>query len=139
MAELKGTQVAAIVVPFTDADKYATHDAEYGKGGFRSVSTIEDRDAIPVERKTEGMIVRVTANGLNYEWKNNAWVEWLPKGNIVIDTALNATSTNPVQNKVITTRVQTIENRIALLLENIRNIPIITVDTVWNATSDNAA
>ena len=139
MAELKGTQVAAIVVPFTDADKYATHDAEYGKGGFRSVSTIEDRDAIPVERKTEGMIVRVTANGLNYEWKNNAWVEWLPKGNIVIDTALNATSTNPVQNKAITTRVHTMENSIALLLENIRNIPIITVDTVWNATSDNPA
>lgn len=139
MAELKGTQVAAIVVPFTDADKYATHDAEYGKGGFRSVSTIEDRDAIPVERKTEGMIVRVTANGLNYEWKNNAWVEWLPKGNIVIDTALNATSTNPVQNKAITTRVHTIENSIALLSEYIHNIPIITVDTVWNATSDNPA
>lgn len=139
MAELKGTQVAAIVVPFTDADKYATHDAEYGKGGFRSVSTIEDRDAIPVERKTEGMIVRVTANGLNYEWKNNAWVEWLPKGNIVIDTALNATSTNPVQNKAITTRVHTIENNIALLSEYTHNIPIITVDTVWNATSDNPA
>ena len=139
MAELKGTQVAAIVVPFTDADKYATHDAEYGKGGFRSVSTIEDRDAIPVERKTEGMIVRVTANGLNYEWKNNAWVEWLPKGNIVIDTALNVTSTNPVQNKVIATRVQTIEQNIVLLLENIRKIPIITVDTVWNATSNNPA
>lgn len=139
MAELKGTQVAAIVVPFTDADKYATHDAEYGKGGFRSVSTIEDRDAIPVERKTEGMIVRVTANGLNYEWKNNAWVEWLPKGNIVIDTALNATSTNPVQNKAITTRVHTIENKMALLSEYTHNIPIITVDTVWNATSDNPA
>lgn len=139
MAELKGTQVAAIVVPFTDADKYATHDAEYGKGGFRSVSTIEDRDAIPVERKTEGMIVRVTANGLNYEWKNNAWVEWLPKGNIVIDTALNATSTNPVQNKAITTRVHTIENSITLLSEYAHNIPIITVDTAWNAVSDNPA
>lgn len=139
MAELKGTQVAAIVVPFTDADKYATHDAEYGKGGFRSVSTIADRDAIPVERKTEGMIVRVTANGLNYEWKNNAWAEWLPKGNIVIDTALSTTSTNPVQNKVITTRVQTIENSIVLISELVKNIPIITVDTVWNATSNNPA
>lgn len=139
MAELKGTQVAAIVVPFTDADKYATHDAEYGKGGFRSVSTIADRDAIPVERKTEGMIVRVTANGLNYEWKNNAWAEWLPKGNIVIDTALSATSTNPVQNKVITTRVHTIENSMQILTEQIQNIPIITVDTVWNATSNNPA
>lgn len=139
MAELKGTQVAAIVVPFTDADKYATHDAEYGKGGFRSVSTIADRDAIPVERKTEGMIVRVTANGLNYEWKNNAWAEWLPKGNIVIDTALSETSTNPVQNKVITTRVHTIENSMQILTEQIQNIPIITVDTVWNATSNNPA
>lgn len=139
MAELKGTQVAAIVVPFTDADKYATHDAEYGKGGFRSVSTIADRDAIPVERKTEGMIVRVIANGLNYEWKNNAWAEWLPKGNIVIDTALNVTSTNPVQNKVITTRVQTIENSIAHISELVKNIPIITVDTTWNATSNNPA
>lgn len=139
MAELKGTQVAAIVVPFTDADKYATHDAEYGKGGFRSVSTIADRDAIPVERKTEGMIVRVTANGLNYEWKNNAWAEWLPKGNIVIDTALSATSTNPVQNKVITARVHTIENRMQILTEQILNIPIITVNTVWNATSNNPA
>lgn len=139
MAELKGTQVAASIVPFTDLDTYATHDAEYGKGGFRSVSTIEDRDAIPVERKTEGMIVRVTANGLNYEWKNNAWVEWLPKGNIVIDTALNVTSTNPVQNKVITTRVQTIENSIALISELVNNIPTITVDTVWNATSNNPA
>ena len=139
MAELKGTQVAAIVVPFTDADKYATHDAEYGKGGFRSVSTIADRDAIPVERKTEGMIVRVTANGLNYEWKNNAWAEWLPKGNIVIDTALSATSTNPVQNKVITTRVHTIENSMQILTEQIQNIPIITVNTVWNATSNNPA
>lgn len=139
MAELKGTQVAAIVVPFTDADKYATHDAEYGKGGFRSVSTIAARDAIPVERKTEGMIVRVTANGSNYEWKNNAWAEWLPKGNVVIDTDLSATSTNPVQNKVITTRVHTIENSMQILTEQIQNIPIITVDTVWNATSNNPA
>ena len=139
MAELKGTQVAASIVPFTDLDTYATHDAEYGKGGFRSVSTIEDRDAIPVERKTEGMIVRVTANGLNYEWKNNAWVEWLPKGNIVIDTSLSEISTNPVQNKVIATRVRTLENSIVTILEQVNNIPIITVDTVWNATSNNPA
>lgn len=139
MEELKGTQVAASIVPFTDLDTYATHDAEYGKGGFRSVSTIEDRDAIPVERKTEGMIVRVTANGLNYEWKNNAWVEWLPKGNIVIDTSLSENSANPVQNKVIATRVNTLENSIVTILEQVNNIPIITVDTVWNATSNNPA
>lgn len=139
MAELKGTQVAASIVPFTDLDTYATHDAEYGKGGFRSVSTIEDRDAISIQRKTEGMIVRVTANGLNYEWKNDDWVEWLPKGNIVIDTALSKTSTNPVQNKVIATKVNALEDSIVDILEQVNNIPIITVDTVWNATSNNPA
>lgn len=102
MAELKGTNVAAGIVPFTSEDKYATHDAQYGKGGFRSVATIAERDAIPAERKTEGMIVRVTANGLNYEWKNNAWVEWLPKGNVTVDTALSTTSNNAIANKAAT-------------------------------------
>lgn len=102
MAELKGTNVAAGIVPFTSEDKYATHDAQYGKGGFRSVATIAERDAIPAERKTEGMIVRVTANGLNYEWKNNAWVEWLPKGNVTVDAALSTTSNNAVANKAVT-------------------------------------
>lgn len=102
MAELKGTNVAAGIVPFTSEDKYATHDAQYGKGGFRSVATIAERDAISAERKTEGMIVRVTANGLNYEWKNNAWVEWLPKGNVTVDTALSTTSNNAIANKAAT-------------------------------------
>lgn len=136
MAELKGTNVAAGIVPFTSDDKYATHDAEYGKGGFRSVSTIANRDAIPVERKTEGMIVRVTANGLNYEWKNNAWVEWLPKGNIVVDGSLSTTSLNPVQNKVITAKI----NEVVEDLETtVAGIPRITVDTVWNPSSNNPA
>lgn len=100
--ELKGTNVAAGIVPFTSADKYPTHDARYGKGGFRSVDTIAERDAIPAERKTNGMIVHVTANGLNYEWKNNAWVEWLPKGNVTVDAALSTTSNNAVANKAVT-------------------------------------
>jgi hypothetical protein len=137
MAELKGTQVAAIVVPFTDADKYATHDAEYGKGGFRSVSTIADRDAIPVERKTEGMIVRVTANGLNYEWKNNAWAEWLPKGTMLVDAMFDINSTNPVQNKVITTRINEHAAKFDDIYSKIENIPTITIDTALNVTSTN--
>ena len=109
MAELKGTQVAAIVVPFTDADKYATHDAEYGKGGFRSVETIALRDAIPTERKTKGMVVRVNETGLHYYWNGSAWTEWLPKGTMLVDATLSTSSTNPVQNKVITAKTQEIE------------------------------
>lgn len=103
MADLKGTNVAALIVPFTDQDPYATHDAKYGKGGFRSVNTIAERDAITTERKTTGMIVHVNKSQLNYRWTGTAWVEWTPKANVAIDAALSTTSTNPVQNKVITT------------------------------------
>lgn len=109
MADLKGTNVAALIVPFTDQDPYATHDAKYGKGGFRSVDTIAERDAITTERKTTGMIVHVNESQLNYRWTGTAWVEWTPKGSIAIDAALSTTSTNPVQNKVITTSLNNYE------------------------------
>jgi hypothetical protein len=132
MAELKGTQVAATIVPFTDLDTYATHDAEYGKGGFRSVDTNAKRDAIPAARKVKGMVVRVNDTGLHWTWTGSAWVEWLPKGSMVVDAAFSTTSQNPVQNKVIT-------NQLNALAGIINGIPIITVDTVWNATSNNPA
>lgn len=132
MANLKGTQVAAAIVPFTDLDTYATHDAEYGKGGFRSVDTNAKRDAIPAARKVKGMVVRVNETGLHWVWTGSAWAEWLPKGSMVVDAALSTTSQNPVQNKVIT-------NQLNALAGIINGIPIITVDTVWNATSNNPA
>lgn len=132
MAELKGTQVAAAIVPFTDLDTYATHDAEYGKGGFRSVDTNAKRDAIPAARKVKGMVVRVNDTGLHWTWTGTAWAEWLPKSSMTVDATLSTTSQNPVQNKVIT-------NQLNALAGIINGIPIITVDTVWNATSNNPA
>lgn len=137
MAELKGTQVAAIVVPFTDADKYATHDAEYGKGGFRSVETIALRNAIPTERKTKGMVVRVNETGLHYYWNGSAWTEWLPKGTMLVDAMFDFYSTNPVQNKVITTRINEHAEKFDDIYSKIENIPTITIDTVLSATSTN--
>lgn len=137
MAELKGTQVAAIVVPFTDADKYATHDAEYGKGGFRSVETIALRDAIPTERKTKGMVVRVNKTGLHYYWNGSAWTEWLPKGTMLVDAMFDIYSTNPVQNKVITTRINEHAAKFDDIYSKIENIPTITIDTALSTTSTN--
>lgn len=137
MAELKGTQVAAIVVPFTDADKYATHDAEYGKGGFRSVETIALRDAIPTERKTKGMVVRVNETGLHYYWNGSAWTEWLPKGTMLVDAMFDINSTNPVQNKVITTRINEHAEKFDDIYSKIENIPTITIDTALSTTSTN--
>lgn len=113
MADLKGTNVAALIVPFTDQDPYATHDAKYGKGGFRSVDTIAERDAITTERKTTGMIVHVNESQLNYRWTGTAWVEWTPKGSIAIDAALSTTSTNPVQNKIITARINNLDTTLS--------------------------
>ena len=137
MAELKGTQVAAIVVPFTDADKYATHDAEYGKGGFRSVETIALRDAISTERKTKGMVVRVNETGLHYYWNGSAWTEWLPKGTMLVDAMFDINSTNPVQNKVITTRINEHAAKFDDIYSKIKNIPTITIDTALSTTSTN--
>ncbi len=137
MAELKGTQVAAIVVPFTDADKYATHDAEYGKGGFRSVETIALRNAIPTERKTKGMVVRVNETGLHYYWNGSAWTEWLPKGTTSVDAMFDIYSTNPVQNKVITTRINEHAAKFDDIYSKIENIPTITIDTALSTTSTN--
>lgn len=137
MAELKGTQVAAIVVPFTDADKYATHDAEYGKGGFRSVETITLRNAIPTERKTKGMVVRVNETGLHYYWNGSAWTEWLPKGTMLVDPMFDFYSTNPVQNKVITTRINEHAAKFDDIYSKIENIPTITIDTALSTTSTN--
>lgn len=137
MAELKGTQVAAIVVPFTDADKYATHDAEYGKGGFRSVDTNAKRDAIPAARKVKGMVVRVNETGLHYYWNGSAWTEWLPKGTMLVDAMFDINSTNPVQNKVITTRINEHAAKFDDIYSKIENIPTITIDTALSATSTN--
>lgn len=105
MANIPGTNVASIIVPNTTDDDYATHDALYGKGGYRSVATIADRDAIPSKRKDKGMIVNVQANNLNYMWNGTAWVEWLPKGNVTVDQSLNKASTNAVSNKTVTTAI----------------------------------
>lgn len=78
MTSISGTNVSAPVVPFDTADSYPTHDAAYGKGGFRSVATISDRDAIPATRKTVGMRVVVTAdtdssNNGEWEWNGTSY------------------------------------------------------------------
>lgn len=61
MGALSGTNLAAGVVPFTDADTYPTHDSQYGKGGWREAADHTVRDAIPTQRRTAGMVV-VTQN-----------------------------------------------------------------------------
>lgn len=58
-----GTLVIAPIRPYDSADTYPTHEDIYGKGGWMSVSTIAERDAITAERKKVGMVVLVADSG----------------------------------------------------------------------------
>lgn len=52
-----GVKVTDVITPTDPSDTYATHDSSYGKGGHREVATHAERDAIPAERRREGMTV----------------------------------------------------------------------------------
>lgn len=87
MAQIKGQNVIAPVVPFDTADVHPSHEARYGKGGYRTVATIEERDAIPAPRLEAGMLVYVQADGTAYQlgedlttWTEFASGDSLPAG-----------------------------------------------------------
>ena len=64
---LKGLNITSTIVPTNSADTFATHDSIYGKGGWREVNTIAERDAIPEDRRREGMVVYVRETFRNYQ------------------------------------------------------------------------
>lgn len=52
-------QVTAKIAPSSTSDTYATHTEEYGQGGYRTVASTVERDAISADRRKTGMIVYV--------------------------------------------------------------------------------
>lgn len=80
MAQLRGTNVASPILPFADTDRFPTHLAEYGKGGYRTVANLSDRDSIPTERQEEGMLVWVTSNETLYQLRSGEWREFKVSG-----------------------------------------------------------
>lgn len=75
MSDLKGTNIAAPIVPFTSEDTYPTHDSLYGKGGFKTVSTMLDRDSIPLKRLSSPTLCYVKETELFYEWDGTSWID----------------------------------------------------------------
>lgn len=76
MSDLKGINVSSTIVPYTTEDKFATHDSKYGKGGFKSVLSIVERDEIPEERLSEGTLVYVKEDDTKkhfYQYLNGSW------------------------------------------------------------------
>lgn len=67
MAELVGIGISGMITPGgNDENTYATHSDQFGKGGYRAVQTIEERDDISYERRSLGMEVRVLDSGIVY-------------------------------------------------------------------------
>ena len=111
MAAILGSvPISGFVAPTDSTDIYATHDEEYGRGGYRSVATIVERDAIPVDRRKEGMKVFVRDEDKEYQLKggidNTHWelgvkfnIESLPDLDPVYLTDYVAVSRNGVMYK----------------------------------------
>lgn len=65
-SETQGVKVPANIIPSSPYDTYPTHHANFGRGGYKTVATLTDKDSIPVDRLTIGSVVRVHADGIEY-------------------------------------------------------------------------
>lgn len=94
MAEINGTNVASKIVPYTDSDEYATHDEKYGVGGYRTVDSVSEMNAIPAARRKEGMLVYV---------KNDKYYR-LNSSNTFVDAGIiNGAGSGSSNIKILTT------------------------------------
>ncbi len=77
MTAIPGTVIGAQIVPSDSSDTYSTHEDVYGKGGFRSVVDLTERDLISTQRRKEGMLVFVSSEQKTYQLKggilNSNW------------------------------------------------------------------
>lgn len=106
--------LGGFIAPNDSADTYATHDEQYGRGGFRSVADLTARDAIPADRRKLGMEVKVLADGKKYELiggtANSNWQEVVTGGEVdpaVITQAVN-NAVPPAVNTALSTEVPTL-------------------------------
>ena len=84
---LKGVIVPDTVKPTSELDTYPTHDEKYGKGGYRSVKSIAERDAIPASRLNVGSKCLVLSE------ENGYYVDSIDEGGTVhwkLETSLFA-------------------------------------------------
>jgi hypothetical protein len=87
--------ISAGIVP-TGGGAWETHDAQYGKGGWRAVADNTARDAISTLRRSEGMFVYIIATGNTYRLgaglTNGDWV-LQSAGTIAAGNGLTGTTT----------------------------------------------
>ncbi len=91
-----GVVVTGFISPTDSADIYPTHDALYGKDGYRSVVDLTERNSIPALRRKYGMLVFVQANTTTYllesdltTWTAQAGIPPLANTQIFVGNASN--------------------------------------------------
>lgn len=121
----KGINVSAPIVPYTDQDTYPTHEAIYGKGGWKSVRTIEDLKAIPKGRLEDGCIVRVVESSSS----SGSAVEFYYDSSIKDGASIPGSITDPIEREVypykfrkwapgyLPTKLSDLENDMAFIAE----------------------
>lgn len=121
----KGINVSAPIVPYTDQDTYPTHEAIYGKGGWKSVRTIEDLKAIPKGRLEDGCIVRVVESSSS----SGSAVEFYYDSSIKDGASIPSYITDPIEREVypykfrkwapgyLPTKLSDLENDMAFIAE----------------------
>ena len=100
---LQGTNIISMIVPTNHADTYATHDSFYGKGGWREVNTLDERNAIPEERRRIGMVVYVRETFKAYLLKNSlsnaGWVPFnIDDEEYITEDEMNAAIADALEN-----------------------------------------
>ena len=133
----KGQLVTSTIVPAHEFDTYATHDSIYGKGGWREVKTLAERDAIPMERRRQGMVVYVqenfTAYLLNNGTVNGCFIPLMPTipteliNHLMSTGVLNLPELEPYAKKIWveeqlkdTIKTEDINDNLAHLMDSIK-------------------
>ena len=129
--------LGGFIAPNDSADTYATHDEQYGRGGFRSVATTTERDAIPADRRKLGMEVKVLADGKKYELvggtANANWQEVVTGGEV--DPAV---ITQAVNNAVPTAVSSALETEVPTLINDaVKSISVSAGDFKVEITEEN--
>jgi hypothetical protein len=121
MAGIPGTVgLTGIIAPKDELDTYAVQEDKYGKGGYRAVSTIAERDAITPLRRKEGMMVYITTGNVIY-----VLIGGIDNANWVLHTNGNLTDLNDVDATTL--------NDGALLVYNDSTNKFVTTTTLDNA------
>lgn len=117
-----GLVTTGYITTTSELDTYATHKDTLGKGGLHSVITIDQRDRITFERRSEGMLVYVLENRTTYKLlggiTNANWIN-----NDIISCNLDYILEGDFENKAVPS-ASLIDVRLDIL--NIKNSSILT-------------